>query len=129
MTTNIVSPPPLSGAMRGLAVGRIMLGVAALVMPRTMITAFGTRSTPELTYLTRIFGARGVALGLGYLTAPADERPRWQRIGLMVDLIDTAHGAAHVVRGDVPRTTAIALATLTGGYMTVGAARLARDLW
>ncbi|MFI6169520.1 hypothetical protein ACIBCN_22250 [Nocardia sp. NPDC051052] len=130
MATNITPPthPPLAGALRGLAVGRIVLGAAAIAVPRTIITAFGTRSTPELTYLTRIFGARAIALGLGYLTAPADERPRWQRVGLMVDVIDTVHGAAHVARGDVPRATAVALATFTGGYMAVGAARLYLDL-
>lgn len=130
MATNIAPPPrpPLAGALRGLAVGRIVLGATAIAAPRTMITALGIHLTPELVYMTRIFGSRAIALGLGYLTAPADERPRWQRLGLMVDIIDTAHGATHVVRGDIPRTTALAAATLTGGYMAVGATRLARDL-
>ncbi|MFI6044822.1 hypothetical protein ACIA8C_24555 [Nocardia sp. NPDC051321] len=130
MATNIASPsrPPLAGALRGLAVGRIVLGAAAIGMPRTMSAAFGIRSTPELTYMTRIFGARAIALGLGYLTAPADERPRWQRLGLLVDFIDTAHGAAHVARGDLPRATALTTVALTGGYLVVGATRLAHDL-
>ncbi|WP_433665043.1 hypothetical protein ACQPW1_24315 [Nocardia sp. CA-128927] len=128
MATNIAPPSPLAGALRGLAVGRIALGAAAIALPRTLTVAFGIHPTPELTYMTRIFGARAIALGVGYLTAPAEERPRWQRVGLMVDIIDTAHGAAHVVRGDLPRPTALAMVTLTGSYMTVGATRLARDL-
>ncbi|MFB8275827.1 hypothetical protein [Nocardia colli] len=130
MATNIAPPPrpPLAGALRGLAIGRIALGATAIAAPRTLITAFGIHPTPELTYLTRIFGARAIALGLGYLTAPILERPRWQRLALMVDIIDTVHGTTHVARGDLPRPTALAAATFTGTYMTIGAARLARDL-
>ncbi|WP_107656502.1 hypothetical protein [Nocardia suismassiliense] len=129
MATNTTpTPSPLAGPLRGLAVGRIVLGAAAIALPRKLSAAFGIRSTPELTYMTRIFGARAIALGVGYLTAPAEERPRWQRIALMVDIIDTTHGATHVARGDVPRSTAVAMTALTGSYMAVGATRLARDL-
>ncbi|PXX71733.1 hypothetical protein DFR70_1011167 [Nocardia tenerifensis] len=130
MATNIEpTGDPLIRPLRGLALGRIALGAASIAVPRALMSAFGIRATPELTYLTRIFGARAIALGLGYLTAPIHERPRWQRIALMVDIIDTTHGAAHVARGDVPRATAVALTAFTGGYMAVGAIRLARDLF
>lgn len=130
MATNIAPPPrpPLAGALRGLAIGRIALGAAAIATPRTLITAFGIHPTPELTYMTRIFGSRAIALGLGYLTAPPTERPRWQRLALLVDIIDTTHGAAHLTRADIPRPTALALTTFTATYMTIGATRLARDL-
>ncbi|MEU7764297.1 hypothetical protein AB0B25_04145 [Nocardia sp. NPDC049190] len=119
---------PLVGALRGLALGRVALGVAALAAPRALTRTVGVGSGPELTYLTRIFGARAIALGLGYLTAPREELSRWQRLGLLVDVLDTAHGCAHVARGDVPRRAAVAMATLTGGYMLIGAARLVGDL-
>ncbi|MFF3228470.1 hypothetical protein ACFYV7_37135 [Nocardia suismassiliense] len=129
MATNTTpTRSPLAGPLRGLAVGRIVLGAAAIALPGKLSAAFGIRSTPELTYMTRIFGARAIALGVGYLTAPAEERPRWQRIALMVDIIDTTHGVTHVARGDVPRPTAVAMTALTGSYMAVGATRLARDL-
>ncbi|WP_280249012.1 hypothetical protein [Nocardia abscessus] len=119
---------PLAGALRGLALGRVALGSAALVAPAMLTKALGVRPTPELDYMTRIFGARAIALGLGYLTAPAEESPRWQRLALLVDILDTTHGGVRVLRGDVPRPTAVALVALTGGYMLVGATRLARDL-
>ncbi|BDT96309.1 MULTISPECIES: hypothetical protein [Nocardia] len=120
---------PLAGALRGLAVGRIALGSAAVLAPRTLSKRLGVRPTPELEYMTRIFGARAIALGLGYLTAPAEELPRWQRLALLVDILDTTHGGVRILRSDVPRPTAVALVALTGGYMLVGATRLATDLW
>ncbi|WP_330228961.1 hypothetical protein OHA40_23070 [Nocardia sp. NBC_00508] len=131
MATNIMrqSRSPLAGALRGLALGRVALGAAALAAPRTLTRVLGVRPTPELDYLTRIFGARAIALGLGYLTAPQEELPRWQRLALMVDILDTTHGGVRVARGDVPRPAAIAMVALTGGYMLVGATKLARDLW
>ncbi|EHB97840.1 hypothetical protein MAB47J26_18562 [Mycobacteroides abscessus 47J26] len=46
----------------------------------------------------------------------------------MVDITDTTHGALHLVRGDLPRATAAAMVALTGGYMSVGATRLIKDL-
>ncbi|MGW4330218.1 hypothetical protein ACWEKR_30555 [Nocardia sp. NPDC004573] len=120
---------PLAGALRGLALGRVALGSAAVLAPRTLSKRLGVRPTPELEYMTRIFGARAIALGLGYLTAPAEELPRWQRLALLVDILDTAHGGVRILRSDVPRPTAIALVALTGSYMLVGATRLAADLW
>ncbi|WP_280317007.1 hypothetical protein [Nocardia wallacei] len=118
----------LAAALRGLAAGRIALGAAALLAPRQLGRALGIRLSPESVYLTRIFGARAVALGLGYLTAPATERPRWQRLALMVDILDTTHGAGHLVRGDVARSASAPLVALTATYMAIGATRLARDL-
>lgn len=130
MATNIIrqSRSPLAGALRGLALGRVALGAAALVAPRALIRALGVLPTPELDYMTRIFGARAVALGLGYLTAPQEELPRWQRLALMVDILDTTHGSVRVARADVSRPAAIAMVALTGGYMLVGATKLASDL-
>ncbi|WP_052280721.1 hypothetical protein [Nocardia vulneris] len=118
----------ITSALRGLAVGRIVLGVAALAVPGPFAKAFGIRPTPELTYMTRIFGARALALGLGYLGATGPEQTRWQRLALLVDLIDTTHGAAHSVRGDLPRPVALAMTALTGSYFLVGATKLAHDL-
>ncbi|GAB2686640.1 hypothetical protein [Nocardia thraciensis] len=118
----------LATALQALAVGRIVLGVGSLAAPRRLGRLFGMRLAPESVYLTRIFGARALALGLGYLTASDGDRRRWQRLALLVDFLDTAHGAGHLVRGDVPRTAAAPLVTMTGGYLAIGAARLAQDL-
>lgn len=118
----------LAGALRGLAIGRIVLGIASLAAPNLLAKAGRVPAAPELTYMTRIFGILAMALGLGYLTSAASERFRWQRLALMVDITDTTHGALHLVRGDLPRATAAAMVALTGGYMSVGATRLIKDL-
>ncbi len=66
--------------MAGLAAFRIGLGAASWVAPRRLARLYGVpaeQMTPELEYMTRIFGVRAVALGVGYLasslttTAPA----------------------------------------------------------
>ncbi|MET8773565.1 hypothetical protein ABZV58_00930 [Nocardia sp. NPDC004654] len=127
MVATETTPTTLDRALSALAYGRIALGATALAAPRTAARLALTRPTPELGYMTRIFGARALALGLGYLTAAPADRPRWQRLALMVDVLDTASGTAHVVRGDIHRGVAAALVALTGGYATIGARRFLRD--
>ena len=111
------------------AVGRIVWGLAALATPGLNVRAAGirVRDTPELRYLIRIFGARAAALGIGYLLASDEERRRWRRICLFVDSADTLHGAAHVIRGDVPRASAAALTVATGSYAALGLVGLLAD--
>ena len=113
--------------MVGLAAGRILLGVWALAAPGPMVRGFGLDPTPATNYLTRIFGARAMALGVGYLSEPAEGRRRWHRIALAVDTSDTLTALGHLVRRDAPRKGIVMLGALTGGYMLVGAARLARE--
>ncbi|MCK9248350.1 MAG: hypothetical protein M0P31_05155 [Solirubrobacteraceae bacterium] len=115
-------------ALRGLAVGRLALGLAALVAPRRLGRTFGLEMDPQVVYMTRIYGGRAMALGAGYLTAPAPERPRWQRLGLAVDAADTVAATGHLRRHDLPPSAAPALAALTGSYAAVGAARAIADL-
>lgn len=117
---------PGSDPLVGLAVGRVALGVAALLGPNALVRAFGMPNSPSLSYLTRIYGARAVALGVGYLAEPPSGRRRWHRIALAVDTSDTVTAIGHLIRRDVPVRSVVALATITGGYMLVGAARLAR---
>ncbi|QCH22601.1 hypothetical protein DSM43276_00843 [Mycobacteroides salmoniphilum] len=118
----------LNRALRGIAVGRVASGVVGLAVPQLMARWSRVPATPELSYVTRVFGARAIALGVGYLTCPESERPRWQRLALMVDTLDTTHGVAHVLRGDLPRPAAVFWATFTGSFMVLGASKLARDL-
>lgn len=122
-----VPAAPLAGPLRRMALGRIVLGAASLAVPGALARGAGIDPSPPLTYMTRIYGARAIALGAGYLSAPAAERPRWQRLGLLVDLSDTATGLRQLLRRESPPRTALPFVALTGAYAALGAARATRD--
>src|SRR4051812_41340403 len=109
------APGAIGAAMTGLAAFRIVLGAASWIAPRPLTRAYGVpeeRITPELEYMTRVFGVRAIALGVGYLASSGEARRLWQRLWLLVDSADTAMGAGMLARGrlDVKRGAA-ALAT------------------
>ena len=117
--------------LAGLAVGRLVLGTMSRLAPRATARAFGAgrAGSPELDYMTRIFGARAVALGSGYLLSRGDARRVWQRLALGVDVSDTLAGIGQLRRKeDLPRAGALATVALTGTYAAIGAAKLVRDL-
>lgn len=120
----------LDRAFRVMAVGRVVWGVAAYVAPRRNAKAVGLpgEASGEIVYLTRVFGSRALALGLGYLLGDRAARRRMQRLCLVVDAADTAAGCTHLVRGDVPRRASGVLTAITGAYATVGALGLIRSL-
>lgn len=109
-------------ALEMAAGGRVAWGALALAAPglNVRLAGLGDRDGPELRYMIRVFGSRAVALGLGYLLSDPAARRRWRRLCLMVDVCDTAAGAVHAVRGDVPRRSAAGLAAITGGYAALG---------
>jgi hypothetical protein len=102
--------------------------LGALARATTGLFGAGHAASPELDYMNRIFGARALGLGSGYLLSSGDARRLWQRLALMIDTSDTIAGAGHLRRGDIPLASALAATALTGGYMLVGAAKLAEDL-
>ena len=120
----------LDRAVTAMAVGRIIWGVAAYASPASNTKAAGLPGRPsgEVVYLTRVFGSRAFALGCGYLLSDEQARSRWRRLGLVVDVGDTAAGIAHLVRGDVPRSASAKLVAATGAYSVVGALRVAKEL-
>lgn len=94
-----------------------------------MTKAFGARPSAELDYMTRVFGARAIALGVACLMAPPAQRTHLQRLCLGVDISDTVAGVSELVRPTgAPRAAIAAAVVLTGSYAAVGAARLASDL-
>ncbi|ORM32509.1 hypothetical protein [Williamsia sp. 1135] len=119
-------PALLRRAFAVAAAGRLAWGVAALVSPGANLRAAGVPElqTPEVTYLTRVFGARAVAIGVGYLQGDTPARARWQRLGLLVDSLDTV-GGLNALRSidDAPRRrAAVLLVAITGTYTALGIA-------
>lgn len=119
-------PAPLGTAFVAAAVGRVAWGAAAVASPSANLRIAGVSglATPEMTYLIRVFGARALAIGLGYLGGDATTRTRWQRLGLLIDSLDTASGLIalrHI--GDGPRRRAASsMVAVTGSYAVLGVA-------
>jgi hypothetical protein len=112
-----------------MAVGRFAGGAASRVTPSGTARFFGGAGerSPELDYVVRVCGIRAMALGLGYLSTTGDARRRWQQLALLCDISDTAAGIGDLVRGKVPRSTALGATLRAGIFAAIGAARIAYD--
>jgi hypothetical protein len=120
---------PLTAPLTAMAIGRIALGAASLIAPGALARTFGTRSSPELDYLTRVFGARAIALGTAYLLGDARERARLQRLCVAVDVSDTVAGISELVKGSGGSRRSLATSVIiTGPYAAIGVARLLSDV-
>lgn len=105
-----------SAILRYLAAGRLVLAAATLLMPTRFARWVGIDGSPELTYMTRVYGVRALVMGFGYLTSDITERTRWKRLGLIVDTTDTVNGLEHLARRNVPMRSALSMLLLTGTY-------------
>lgn len=124
---DIASDESRTSALSLMALGRVILAVVSLVAPRGFAKVLGVTPSPELTYMTRIYGARAFAMGLGYLTSATKERRRWRRLALVVDTTDTVNGFGHLVRRDLPLRAALSMVALTGTYAAIGATKVATE--
>ncbi|MEV4003328.1 hypothetical protein [Actinomadura sp. NPDC049753] len=112
-----------------LARGRVALGLAALAAPRLTVKLMGLGGSadPGRDYVARMFAAREIALGAGYLLSGDDSGRRlWARIGLAVDSIDVASGLK--TRRGMPLWVTAGAVAVAGGAASIGAAKVARDL-
>lgn len=116
-----------TSALSLMALGRVILAGISLVAPRGFAKILGVTPSPELTYMTRIYGARAFAMGLAYLTSATKERHRWRRLALVVDTTDTVNGLDHLVRRDLPLRAALSMVALTGTYAAIGATKVATE--
>ncbi|MGI5204426.1 hypothetical protein ACQEU6_22940 [Spirillospora sp. CA-108201] len=113
----------------GLARGRVALGLAALAAPRLTVKLMGLggAADPGRDYVARMFAAREIALGAGYMLSGDDSGRRlWSRIGLAVDSVDVMSGLK--TRKGVPLWVTAGAVAVAGGAASIGAAKVARDL-
>ena len=99
------------------AATRIGVGLVLVVVPRAMEGWVGPAARrPEAKMLTRIAGARDVALGVGALMALWEGTParRWLRLGAAVDAAD-ALASLVALRHLTARRTLPAAALAAGG--------------
>jgi hypothetical protein len=120
----------LDGALRAMALGRLLVGAVARLSPNltSILSGQGPSPGPEYDYMTRVFGARAIALGGGYLLAEGDARSLWQRLALFCDVADTVEGIALVRRRELPPPARAWLPALTATYAAIGTAKLVRDM-
>ncbi len=75
-----------------LAVGRLLIGLAMLVLPEEIARRWLGRgaATPESGAFVRAVGGRDVAYALGSLRAVRDGKPKpWLAAGILVDGVDS----------------------------------------
>lgn len=101
-----------------LSLGRISVGVAALVKPDLVASTMGTTSSTPL--LTQWFGSREIALGAATLLTSGSARRTLVLIGMAVDAADAATSYAAVEDETLPRPLGLALAGVAAGAVVSG---------
>lgn len=95
----------------GLSVARIIIGLVAILRPGSITAMFrlDRAEDPASEYITRMFGAREVALGAVTLAAPEQAYRRTVALGIAVDATDVAAGALIARSGRADAITSAAL--------------------
>lgn len=106
----------------GLSLGRIAIGAASLYDPATTARQMmlDPAGSPQLPYLTRLFGTREVALGAATLLASGKARRTLVLLGVLVDLADAATGYAATKDGSVPVKAGQGMTAVASGAVVAG---------
>ena len=113
----------------GFARGRIVTGLAMLILPGVMLRIlFGRHaSTPSARVLARMFGAREVVLGVGTITSVKERTldAEWVSASAVADAVD---GLAMAFSPGVPRRSRpVALVGTAAALLGIQAARKLAD--
>lgn len=113
----------------GIARGRIVMGLAMLILPGVMLRIlFGRNaSTPSARVLARMFGAREFVLGVGTVTSVKEgtQDAEWVSASAMADAVD---GLAMAFSPGVPRRSRpAALVGTAAALLGIKAARQLAD--
>jgi hypothetical protein len=89
--------------------------------------AFGldAASNPQAPYLSRLFGARDIALGIGTLTSTGEARRRWLTLGVACDAADALAGMMAGRAGYLPKVPTVLVTGTALIAAGLGAAALA----
>lgn len=111
----------------GLSLGRIAIGTVSFASPSLAAKLFllDGSANPQLPYLTRLFGAREIALGAATLAAAGSARRNLAVAGIAVDAADAATGILSTRNGEVGKIGGYGLTAVALGAVTAGAAGLA----
>ena len=105
---------------------RVVFGALGLLVPRALGRWYGlSASGGSLDVALRYACIRALGLGIGQLTASGATRREWDRIALLVDVLDTLMLLEAAVRGRIPKRSAIVMLSGTVSGAAIGF--LARD--
>lgn len=114
----------------GLALGRIVIGIVSLVSPELAGKLFrlDTLGNPQLSFLSRMFGSREIALGALTLATSGPAQRTLVLGGIAVDASDAAASYLAGRDGIVTRPTSAflglgALAAVAAGVAALAASR------
>ena len=118
----------IDGLMLNVARTRVALGAAAFAAPGLTVKLMGMGGGADAgrDYVTRMFAAREIALGAGYLLSKGSGRKIWARLGLVVDTLDTVNGLQS--RGRLPLWVTASAVAIAGGTAAAGAAKVTKDV-
>lgn len=112
----------------GLSLGRIAVGAVAVANPALAARALHLdgAANPQLSYVTRLFGTREIALGLATLVTTGKSRRTLTALGILVDAADAGTGYLGMKEGVVTQKTALTLMVPAVGAVGSGISGLFR---
>lgn len=113
----------------GLSLGRIAIGAVSFASPAVAAKLFmlDAPGNPQLPYLSRLFGAREIALGAVTLVAGGTARRNLVVAGIAVDAADAATGVISANNQQVTKFAGYGLTALALGAVGSGVAALVLD--
>lgn len=112
------------GARSTLAAMRLTIGTSALLAPRlaARLFALDPDENPQAVLMGRLFGVRNAAIGLTLRDGAPEERHRWLRYGVAIDVIDIAALLAAGARGAVPKRAVVLIGATASLATALGVA-------
>jgi hypothetical protein len=113
----------------GLALGRIVIGAAALASPDLAGKLFrlDVPANRQMPYMTRMFASREIALGAITLLAKGTARRKLIALGMAVDGADAFAGYDALRTGVVSQSVGVFLTAPAVGAVVAGAIGLAAE--
>ena len=118
----MLAPVPKSLPGKVLVGVRFVLGSSSWLTPKFVMVVLGMdpHSNPQAAYMTRLFGIRDLALGIGVLSTRGEARRLWWRLGMLCDVGDMVGGLISARHGELPEQPRV-LAPLLTASGAVGA--------
>lgn len=106
----------------GLSLGRIVIGALSVARPDVAAKSFGLDvvANPQTTFMTRLFGAREIALGAATLAASGKGRTGLVLLGVGVDGADAYAGLVGPKADGIDQRSGTVMTAVAGGAVLAG---------